>query len=366
MPPIHVLIKPASGNCNMRCAYCFYNDIIERRDVCSYGMMDMSTLENVVRKVLAYAKGECTIAFQGGEPTLVGLDFYRSLIAFQKKHNIYRVVIHNAIQTNGLLLDEDWTSFLTENDFLVGLFVDGTKAVHDSLRLDWSGDGTYDRIRSAASLMDRHHTQYNILTVVTAQIAYRVRKVYQQYKKNGWQYMQFIPCLDPLEDERGAKAYSLSSGQYADFLKIIFDLWYNDISRGEFVSIRYFDNLVSMMRGYPPESCRMAGVCSLQYIVEADGGVYPCDFYVTDVNRIGNLNTDSMEEIDQGRKTIKFIEQSRKPHANCGACQWYALCRGGCRRDRETPKGIGLNYYCESYKAFFSYAIDRLAKLARC
>ena len=210
MPPIHVLIKPASGNCNMRCAYCFYGDIIERRAKRSYGMMTLETLENVVRKVLEKAEGECTIAFQGGEPTLIGLDFYRHLITLQRKHNIHGVAIHNAIQTNGLLLDEDWVSFLTENDFLVGLSVDGIKAVHDSLRLNRSGAGTYDRIRDAATLMDRHHTQYNILTVVTAQLACRIKKVYQQYKKNGWRYMQFIPCLDPLEEERGQHPYSPS------------------------------------------------------------------------------------------------------------------------------------------------------------
>lgn len=365
MPPIHVLIKPASGNCNMRCAYCFYGDIVERRDVRSYGMMSLQTLENVVRKALAYADGECTIAFQGGEPTLAGLDFYRNLIEIQEKYNTNGVTIHNAIQTNGLVLDEEWVAFLTENNFLVGLSVDGNKTVHDSLRRDRSGNGTYVRIREAASLMDRYHTQYNILTVVTAQLACRIKKVYQQYKKNGWRYMQFIPCLDPLEEMRGQNTYSLTPGQYAGFLKILFDLYYNDVSRGEFISIRYFDNLVGMMRGYPPESCNMGGICSIQYVVEADGGMYPCDFYVTDAYRIGNLNADSMEEIDRNRGSIGFIEQSQVPHEQCGTCPWYKLCRGGCRRDRDTPQGIGLNYYCEAYKAFFPYAIDRLAKLAQ-
>lgn len=349
----------------MCCAYCFYSDIIERRDIQSYGMMTLETLENVVREALDSAEGECTIAFQGGEPTLVGLDFYRSLITLQKKHNTKGLPIHNAIQTNGLVLDEEWAAFMTDHDFLVGLSVDGTNAVHDSLRHDRSGDGTYDRIRAAVTLMDKHHTQYNILTVVTSQVAYRARKIYQQYKKNGWRYMQFIPCLDPLEEARGGNSYSLSPAQYADFLKTLFDLWYNDVSRGKFVSVRYFDNLVSMMRGYPPESCGMAGVCSLQYVVEADGGVYPCDFYVTDAYLIGNLNTDSFPEIDQNRKSIGFIEQSHASHEQCGSCQWYPLCRGGCRRDRETQQGIGLNYYCNAYKAFFPYAIDRLVKLAQ-
>jgi len=365
MPPIHVLIKPASGNCNMRCAYCFYGDIVERRDVPSYGMMDLPTLENVVRKSLRYAEGECTIAFQGGEPTLAGLDFYKNLIEMQNKHNVNGVTIHNAIQTNGLLLDENWVSFLTRHDFLVGLSVDGIKSVHDSLRHDRSGKETYGRVRDAAALMDRYHTQYNILTVVTAQIACRARKVYQQYKKNGWRYMQFIPCLDPFEEERGRHTYSLSPQLYAEFLKELFDQWYNDVSRGEFVSIRYFDNLVGMLRGYPPESCGMGGVCSIQYVVEADGGVYPCDFYVTDAYRIGDLNTDGFEEIDQRRKDIGFIEDSYDSAKACASCPWHPLCRGGCRRDRDTPEGIGRNYYCDAYRDFFPYAIDRLQRLAQ-
>lgn len=365
MPPINVLIKPASGNCNMCCTYCFYGDVVDRRSVRSYGVMDTETLEHVVRKSLMYAEGECTIAFQGGEPTLVGLDFYKKLIQIQKKHNINGVTVYNAIQTNGLLLDESWVSFLSEHDFLVGLSIDGIKSVHDTLRFDGVGNGTYDRVIEAASHMDRYHAKYNILTVVTAQIASRAKIVYQQYMKNGWRYMQFIPCLDPLKEARGQRPYSLSPSLYAEFLKELFDQWYNDISRGEFVLIRYFDNLVGMLKGYPPESCGMGGVCSIQYVIEADGGVYPCDFYVTDRYRIGDINIDSFEKIDQNRKAIRFIEQSYVPDEQCKFCQWYGLCRGGCRRDRETPQGIRKNYYCEAYMSFFPYAINRLIAIAK-
>ena len=361
---LNVLIKPASGNCNMNCSYCFYGDVIDNRDIRSYGYMSIETLEDIVKKSLQYAKQECTIAFQGGEPTLRGLDFYKDLVLLQNKHNENGIVVNNAIQTNGLLIDDKWASYFAENNFLVGLSVDGNKAVHDNLRKDKVGDGTYDRILHAAALLDKYHVEYNILTVVTTQIARRAYKIYQNYKKHKWSYMQFIPCLDPLREAWGSMPYSLSPENYAEFLKTLFDLWYNDVSQGVFVYIRYFENLVAILCGRQPESCDMGGKCSLQYVIEADGSVYPCDFYVLDKYRIGNLNEDSFEEIDNKRKEIRFIEQS-KPEEECEACQWFGLCRGGCRRNREMPGGIGLNRYCAAYKEFFPYSFNRLLKLAR-
>lgn len=364
MPPVNLLIKPASGNCNMRCSYCFYKDVTERRDIPSYGIMSHETLENVMEKALQFADKECTIAFQGGEPTLAGRSFFKDVVTLQKKHNVKNLTINNAIQTNGLLLDDEWCTFFSENGFLVGLSVDGNKSLHDGMRKDAAGEGTYIRVAEAAARMDRLKVDYNILTVVTGKLAAQAYKVYQHYKKNGWRYLQFIPCIDPFEGPHGAENYSLSPEAYADFLKLLFDLWYNDLSHGEFVSIRLFDNFVGMLRGCPPESCGMLGHCTMQYVIEADGSVYPCDFYVTDEYRLGELNQDSFEAIDKIRREIRFIEQSPTGDPACRACRWYPLCRGGCRRDRETADGLGRNCYCRAYQAFFPYAIERLERLA--
>jgi uncharacterized protein len=360
---LHVLVKPASGNCNMNCSYCFFNDIIKNRSVRTYGNMSTETLENIVGKSLRHAGKNCTIAFQGGEPTLAGLDFYRNLISMQKKHNVNRVAVQNAIQTNGLLIDGEWASFFAENNFLVGLSIDGDRALHDRLRKDKFGNGTYTRVVRAAAVLEQCGVAYNVLSVVTAPMVRKIGHIYEDYKAHQWFYMQFIPCLDPLGEAPGNHPDSLTPGDYAEFLKVLFGLWYDDVSRGNFVYIRYFQNLINIIKGFQPESCAMGGSCSLQYIVEADGGIYPCDYYVTDQYRIGNLNTDSFAQIDKNREALGFIKQSKMAE-DCRSCSWAWLCRGGCRRNRETQKGIGLNYYCAAYKDFFSYAADRLWKLA--
>lgn len=287
MRSVHIMIKPASGMCNLNCRYCFYHDIVEKREQRSYGFMEEKTLEAVVRKGLAAATQDCTIAFQGGEPTLIGLDFYRSVVALQKKYNVNRVRIHNAIQTNGLALNAEWADFLRENRFLVGISLDGVKATHDVNRLDAHGAGTFNRVMQAVQLLESRGVEYNILTVVNRQTAAHAGQIYSFYKRNRLRYLQFIPCLDPIGDAPGGEPYSLTPADYGDFLCALFDLWYRDAKRGEAVSIRQFENYIEMLLGCPPEACGMAGVCGMQHVVEADGSVYPCDFYVLDGYRLG-------------------------------------------------------------------------------
>lgn len=367
MPPIHLLIKPASGNCNMRCSYCFYADISSKREVQNWGMMPTETLEIIVKKVLETATNQCTIAFQGGEPTLVGLGFFRKLIEFEEKYNINDIQVNNALQTNGYIIDDEWAEFLGKNKFLVGLSLDGTKDINDSMRFDAKGEGTYKKIMHAKQLFDKYGVEYNILTTVTAKVAKHIAKIYNFYKKNGLQYQQYIPCLDPLGEERGNYDYSLTPEMYGEFLKTLFDCWYRDISKGEFVYNRYFENLIGMLKGYMPESCGMAGSCSHQNVIEADGSVYPCDFYVLDQYKIGNLITDSFEDIERNREENGFVNVSRHVSEKCKMCKWGRLCRGGCRRDRE-PFVDGkpdLNYFCKSYEMFFNHSITRLLELAK-
>lgn len=361
---INVMIKPASGNCNMRCRYCFYRDVSENRQVESYGIMALATLERVVKNVLEHAGESCTFAFQGGEPTLAGLDFFRQLVRLQKQYNTGGVAVSNALQTNGLKLDEEWGAFLHENRFLVGLSVDGTKEIHDSLRPGAQGKGTYIRVYQASKILDRFQVDYNILTVVTRQLVRRIFKVYQQYRRNGWRYLQFIPCLDPYQWERGSFAYSLTPEAYGECLKTLFDAWYADMRKGDYVSIRYFDNLLGMVRGIEPESCGLMGRCSPQLVVEADGSAYPCDFYVLDEYRMGNLAEQPLEELMESPAALRFLEESAKPEEKCLSCRFGGLCRGGCRRDRDYQGQIKENYYCTSYQMFLPYAAERLRELA--
>jgi uncharacterized protein len=366
MNAISLLIKPVSSNCNLNCNYCFYNSIAEKRTVKSYGLMKTEMLEIIVDKALHYADKSATFIFQGGEPTLAGLEFYKNLIELEKKYNNKNIKINNVLQTNGVLIDRDWAEFLSAQHFLVGVSLDGTKELHDANRMNGRRKGSFNSVLKTVQLFDRAGVEYNILTVVSNLTARHIHKIYDFYKQSHFRYLQFIPCLDPLGENPGERGYSLTPEKYGNFLKTLFDLWYNDLLRGYQISIRYFDNLINMIQGAMPEACDMSGRCRCQYVIEADGGVYPCDFYATDRWLLGNIAENSIDEFVGTAACGLFIKSSEKLPAECAACRWAGICRGGCRRYREPLSEAfpSLNYYCPSYREFFEYAYDRLIRLA--
>ena len=367
MPPISVLIKPASGICNMKCDYCFYCDEAKKRITKSYGFMTERTLKNVIRKTMLHADGMISYVFQGGEPTLRGLEFFEKVIEYQKQYNKNRVYVSNAIQTNGYALNEEWAKFFKENHFLVGFSLDGTKENHDLYRHNTEGEGTYDRILKSINLMDAYGVDYNILTVVTKDTAEHISEIYKEYQTRGWDYQQYIACLDPLGEERGKNPYALTPVQYGSFLIELFQIWYEDWKKKKQPYIRQFDNYIGILMGYQPESCDQRGSCGVQTVVEADGSVYPCDFYMLDEYYLGNLNEHRIEDIERMRKEIGFIERSEKVSEECRKCQYYRICRGGCQRNRERNSYSGEyeNYFCSGYKMFFDACLEQLKEIAR-
>ncbi len=358
------LIKPVSGSCNMACRYCFYRDVTAHREEGNLGRMSPDTLDLLIRRALEETEQYCSFAFQGGEPTLAGLPFYRRLIELQQKYNTRGLQIHNAIQTNGFGLDADWADFFARNHFLVGISIDGTRELHDAARVDHNDQGTYTEVQKTIRLFNAAGVEYNILCVVTSALARHPEQVYRSFRKNGWDYMQFIPCLDPLEDERGGERWSLTPERYGSFLCRLFDLWYEDALKHDAPSIRHFDNWLGLLLGRPPENCAMSGQCQPYFVVEANGGVYPCDFYVTDDWYMGSILTDSLTDI--AAVSQRFRREAAPLTEACKRCKYAYLCRGGCRRDRvRTPEGYDENYYCTAYQAFFGHAAERLQQLAR-
>ncbi len=364
MPPINLLIKPASGNCNLRCEYCFYYDTMEKRERATYGFMSEETLEAVIRQTLAYAEQSCTVAFQGGEPTLMGLDFFRKAIEFEKKYNVNHVKIENALQTNGYHLDQEWAEFFRDNHFLIGVSLDGGPKVHDFYRKTLKGEGSFKQVMANVELLQKMGVDFNILSVVNRKTAPQIRKSYEFCKKNHLDYLQFIACLDPLDEEPGKKNYSLAPEVYGQFLIDLFDLWYIDLQQGKQPYIRQFENYIGILLGQMPESCDMRGVCGMQYVVEADGSVYPCDFYALDAYRMGNFNENTVEELDKKRKEIQFIQESYYREEACSACKYEYMCRGGCRRNRRKEDGYH-QYFCKSYQMFFDECLPRMMEIAR-
>lgn len=365
MPAASILIKPASSNCNLDCKYCFYKVLSSNREEYSKGFMKEETLETLVREGIAYADGSLTFAFQGGEPTLAGLSFFKRVVELQKQYNQKGLIIENTLQTNGMVIDDAWANFFAENDFLVGISLDGPKKLHDQYRVDYKNRESFEQVMHAIELFRKYGVRFNILTVVTEALSQQPSYVYKFYKRNDFKYVQLIPCMDEKKrccmTEEGTGAVTPES--YGRFLCEFFDLWYEDFVHGEEMDVRIFSNLAQMAAGYPAEECGMNGCCSCYFVVEGDGSVYPCDFYCIDEWKLGDIGQPFAEMI-QSERARAFVANSRTQCEACRECPYISLCHGGCRRWREETKGVyGENRLCKAYKMFFAHAWDRLQKL---
>lgn len=349
MPPISVLIKPSSCLCNMRCKYCFYSDVANTRDVKSFGMMNSATAENIICKALDFADSQpVSFAFQGGEPTLCGLDFFENFIEKVNEFNKKKSKIFYGIQTNGLLIDDQWADFLYRNNFLVGLSLDGDES-NNKFRVKENNESTFQDVINAAEILKRHKVEFNILTVLTGNCADNITQIYSFFKEKGFKYLQFIPCLRPFGDKSENEMY-MTVSQYENFLKTLFRLYVNDYLNGNYISIRQFDNWAQMFLGNNPEQCGMCGHCSFQFVAEGNGNIYPCDFYCIDKWLLGNINSEdcSFSEFVKDEKMLSFINESINFSEECKSCSYFPLCRGGgCKRNKEDRD------YCTAYKNFF-------------
>lgn len=372
MMHVNVLVKPASSACNMNCSYCFYQDVAHCREVGFKGFLPLEQMERIIIGAMEYAEKSCTFLFQGGEPVLAGLDFYRGVVELEKKHQKAGVRIYNSIQTNGYEMSEEMARFFADNHFLVGVSLDGPEDVHDVNRRTRCGEGTFARVMETLALFDRVGVEYNILCVVTGENARKAGDIYRFYRERGFHFLQFIPCLEPLEGRRkdrlisGEKSCeSLTAEDYGEFLIEIFDSWFEELKKGRYVSIRHLDNWLAILLGGQPASCGMVGRCSIQFVVEGDGGVYPCDFYVLDEWRLGTVGQESFAAMAAGERAKAFLEQSFHVPESCRKCRYYVLCRNGCRRDRpELPESDGKNIYCGAYRKFFAAREKELEKAA--
>ncbi|MEG0297704.1 MAG: anaerobic sulfatase maturase [Clostridium sp.] len=359
---LNMMIKPSSSKCNLKCKYCFYNSISEAREVEDYGFMSKDTIEEIVKKAKEYCNGGvCTIGFQGGESLLVGIDFYKHLVkAIETDNNGTRFNL--TIQTNATLINDEWACFFKDYNFLVGVSLDGTEEIHNLNRLHKNNKGSYEDVIRGIEILKQHEVEFNILTVVTSQLCEKIEEVYKFYKDKNYKYLQFIPCIEPLENNNiSLNDYSLSVREYGDFLIKLFDKWYEDLQNGNHVSIRYFDNILALFMGYEYEACEMKGRCSCQNIIESDGSVFPCDFYTYENYKIGNIKLDEFNDLMKCDKTISFIESSLNANEGCYECKFRMLCRDGCRRLRDGESN--RNYFCEAYYKFFSYTFEKLKNI---
>jgi uncharacterized protein len=343
----------------MRCRYCFYHDIGGHRETHSYGIMSYDTMERIIGNVYRDLDSgdEVTFAFQGGEPTLAGLDWFRR---FTERIASYArgVKVHYALQTNGLLIDDAWASFLNENNFLLGLSIDGGKRFHDKNRLNAAGEGTFDLCVQRKNLLEKHKVEYNILCVLTNELAAEPDKVWRFIKEERIGFIQFIPCLEGL-DERTAPAFALRPARFASFYSRLYYWWIRELESGSYISVKLFDDTANFFFKGIPTACGIDGRCHPQYVVEADGGAYPCDFYVLDNYNAGNLRDHTLRELFDTSRMQNFLKESRDLPALCRSCGYLEKCAGGCKR-MKTVMYYGAGGTVCGYKMFLDKCLKPL------
>lgn len=354
---LSLLIKPSSSVCNLNCEYCFYHDESKHREMASHGFMSKETAMALIDKAILEASEQINFAFQGGEPTLSGLDFFKFFVDYCNKKNTKRLKIDYAMQTNGVLLNEKWAQFLADNKFLVGLSFDGDSSEQNKHRVNYQGEETFSILKNTIQLLKEYKVEFNILSVITSSNCHQTKEMHDFIVRNKIDYIQFIPCLNPLYS-KGNYPYSLSDEQYLKFLMEMFDYYYDDFEKGNYFSVRIFDNFFHMLLGNGAEQCGMTGSCTVQFVVEGNGDVYPCDFYCLDNFCIGNLLKDSFIEMENSKVASEFLD-NRCEAPQCRYCRIRTYCNAGCPRYYED----GQYKYCNALKQFIPYALPKLKKM---
>lgn len=330
MGTVSVMVKPASSACNLRCRYCFYADVASSREVAGHGVMQPATAALLAQRLAEAVdfSGDANISFQGGEPTVAGLDWFQQFAREMAQYP--NVTPHWSLQTNATLLTQEWAEFFAEQGFLVGVSLDGPRSNMDSFRFDAAGEGAYARVMDGIELLRAAGVEFNVLTVVTRQLAQKPKQLMQFYLSHGFEDVQLIPCLPPLDGSDDGM--SLRPQDYRSFYLGFFRAWQKAAQQGRMVRVNLFENVLGMLMGHPPYQCGMLGSCTVQYVVESNGDVYPCDFYCLDEYLLGNLADAPLRELGTSTSATTFLAGQDCRRTPCATCSYARICNGGCRR----------------------------------
>lgn len=392
---MHVMVKPTGSLCNLNCTYCYYLSKQELLGKPQSWRISDEVLEKFIRQYFeAQNYKEVVFSWQGGEPTLLGLDFFKRVVELEKKYCPPHVRCENDLQTNGTILDESWCKFLHEENFLVGLSIDGPRHVHDAYRRDSSGKGSFSLAFLASKLLRKYKVNFATLSCVTSFSAKHPLEVYRFLRNEvGSNRIQFIPIVEPTGfryvapqrwEERfmppagsplarpgtegsAVEDWSVDPDDWGNFLCTIFDEWYqNDLGR---IYVNYFESAVETWMGHVSPLCTQGPMCGKGLALERDGSVYACDHYVYPEYRIGNLNEKRLSELAFSEMQERFgrTKEGMLPEC-CRRCPYQFACFGECPKNRfiKTPNGEpGLNYLCSGWKKFFSHIDEPVQKIVR-
>lgn len=354
-----IMIKPAGSACNLHCSYCFYLDEVKNRRQKAAQVMEDQDSDQIIEKTLQASDG-ASFVFQGGEPTLAGAAYFRHFFDQVDKVNTQKKPVSYALQTNGWRMEDALLALLKQHDVLVGVSVDGPRLLHDLHRKSSTGEPTFTNVRATLKRLEEAGIPFNILSVVTDEMADNADMVMRRFLSWGVRWLQFIPCLDPLGHE--GEGTFLHAESYLRFLEGIWPYWAERIGTKEAISVRLFDNWLTITMGGRPEACGSIGICSQSYVAECDGSIYPCDFYCLDRWKLGDIGSNSLKEIDEKRKELRFVESSLTTNDACRNCPLLPYCGGGCRRYRD---GKGIFVFCQVYRTFLGRHLSELEAMAK-
>ncbi len=380
---LHVIAKPTGPVCNIRCEYCFY---LEKEGLYPEGekwRMPDETLEAYVRQYIEAQPpevAEIDFAFQGGEPTLLGIDFFRRVLELQEKYAPDGKTVHNSLQTNGLKLNDRWCEFLKQHGFLVGLSLDGPADLHNRYRVDRQGRGTHDRVMEAMACLKRNGVEFNALVCVNRTNADHPQRVYGFFRQAGVEFLQFIPIVEPLPEVRSGEVKpepdtrpeslvgprSVRPKQFGRFLTGVFDEWVqNDVGR---VFVRDFDQTLAAWVGAGASLCVYSKECGRATAIEHNGDLYSCDHFVESSHKLGNIHDTPIKEMVNSPFQERFGRGKWTTLPDCcRECEFLAACHGACPKDRilAAPNGQpGLNYLCAGFKQYFGHVAPQMKFMA--
>lgn len=394
----HIMAKPGGSKCNIDCHYCYYLDKMDLSGGPGNGKMSDEVLENYIRQYIEGVTGnEVVFSWQGGEPTLLGLDYYKKIVEFEKKYSRPGLKINNDLQTNGILLNEEWCEFLKKNDWLVGISIDGPRELHDAYRLTKNGKPTFDLVMKGINLLKKFKVPFNTLTCVNRINAKRPLDVYRFLRREiNSTYIQFIPIVEykgfettapffwdwekipkdgspearPGHSDSIVTDWSVDPDDYGYFLSKVFDEWLNrDYGK---VLVNHIETLVAQHLGMPSQICIYSRFCGKGLVIENEGSVYSCDHFVYPEYKLGNVMENNLAGMVYSDKQNKFgFDKSDALPDFCKKCEYLTDCYGECPKNRiiRTADGEpGLNYLCSGLKKYFSHAlpeIDRIVKKLR-
>ena len=369
--PFNIITKPIGPLCNLHCAYCFYltkEKLFPHKNKKDFIMSEEILDRYIEQYIQSQPEGtpEVVFGWQGGEPTLLGMDFFKKVLKLQKKHNIRNIEVKNSIQTNGTLITDEMARFFKENGILVGISIDGPEKLHNKYRLDRSGKGSFARVMAGMEKLKKHNVDFNTLTVVQNDNSFHPREVYQFLKESGSGYIQFIPIVEP-DYGRGKSPVgerTVDPLQWGRFLTEVFQYWLaGDIGK---VFIQHFDLTLGQYMGHPSSLCVHGKYCGKALAIEHNGDLYSCDHFVTPDNYLGNIS-EPLVNIVSSKKQIGFgMDKFDTLPGECLNCPFLPLCFGGCPKNRLIQKSDGkLNWLCEGYRYYYEKTAPVYAAMAQ-